>query len=162
MYTTMTVKQILDRKGSEVYSLPPDVSVFSALRFMAEKNIGALMVMRDGELVGVFSERDYARKVALEARNERSTSIEQVMTTQVVAIRLDRKLDECLALMTNKFIRHLPVVDEVNRVVGVISIGDVVKVLIEEQGFVIDQLVLYITGENTVPTIPEKAENRLP
>ncbi len=162
MYTAMTVKQILDRKGSEVYFLPPDVSVFSALRYMAEKNVGALMIMRDGDLVGVFSERDYARKVALEARNERSTSIEQVMTTQVVGIRQDRNVDECLALMTNKFIRHLPVVDEENRVVGVISIGDVVKALIEEQGFVIDQLVHYITGESKAPAIPDKAETRLP
>lgn len=162
MYTAMTVKQILDHKGSDVYALPPDVSVFSALRYMAEKNIGALMVMQEGELVGVFSERDYARKVALEARNERSTSIEQVMTTQVVGIRQDRRLDECLALMTNKFIRHLPVVDEENRVVGVISIGDVVKALIEEQVFVIDQLVHYITGESKAPGIPDRAETRLP
>ncbi len=162
MYTAMTVKQILDRKGTTVYSLPADVSVFSALRYMAEKNIGALMIMQEGELVGVFSERDYARKVALEARNERNTAVEAVMTTQVVGIRQDWKLDECLALMTNKCIRHLPVVDEENRVIGVISIGDVVKELIEEQGFVIDQLILYITGEHTVPAIPEKVENRLP
>ena len=112
--------------------------------------------------MGVFSERDYARKVALEARNERNTTIEDVMTTQVVGVRPSWKLDECLALMTDKFVRHLPVVDEANQVIGVISIGDVVKELIEEQGFVIDQLVLYITGEHTVPAIPEKAENRLP
>jgi CBS domain-containing protein len=162
MYTSITVKQILDRKGSTVFSLSPDVSVFSALRFMAEKNIGAVMVMLEGKLVGVFSERDYARKVALEARNERRTPIEEVMTTQVVGIRQDRGLDECLALMTNKFIRHLPVIDEQDRVVGVISIGDVVKELIEEQGFVIDQLVHYITGEYTVPAIPDKGETRLP
>lgn len=162
MYTSITVKQILDRKGSTVYSLPPDVSVFAALRYMAEKNIGALMVMHEGKLVGIFSERDYARKVALEARNERGTPIEAVMTTQVVGIRQDRKLDECLALMTNKFIRHLPVIDEQDTVVGVISIGDVVKELIEEQGFVIDQLVHYITGENSAPAVPDKAEARLP
>ncbi len=162
MYTTFTVKQILDRKGSDVYSLPPDVSVFSALRYMAEKNIGALMVMQEGKLVGVFSERDYARKVALEARNERNTPIEAVMTSQVVGIRLDQKLDECLVLMINKFIRHLPVVDKQNNVVGVISIGDVVKQLIEEQGFVIDQLVHYITGDNLAPGIPDKAKADLP
>jgi CBS domain-containing protein len=162
MYTSVTVKHILDRKGSTVYSLPPDVSVFAALRYMAEKNIGALMVMHEGKLVGIFSERDYARKVALEARNERGTPIEAVMTTQVVGIRQDRKLDECLALMTNKFIRHLPVIDEQDTVVGVISIGDVVKELIEEQGFVIDQLVHYITGENSAPAVPDKAEARLP
>lgn len=162
MYTSITVKQILDRKGHMIYSLPPDVPVFSALRYMAEKNIGALMVMQDDKLVGIFSERDYARKVALEARNERSTPLEAVMTKQVVAIYQDHKLDECLALMTNKFIRHLPVINERNTVIGVISIGDVVKELIEEQGFVIDQLVHYITGENTAPGIPDKAETRLP
>lgn len=155
MYTTVTVKQILDRKGHQVWSIHPGASILDALRFMAAKNIGALMVIEDGRVVGIFSERDYARKVVLLGRNERNTLVSEVMTTQVIGIKLDRKIEECLALMTGKFIRHLPVVDAAGQIVGVISIGDVVKEIIAEQVFVIDSLVNYITGEKEKPPVPE-------
>lgn len=146
MYTTLTAKQILDRKGYQVWSVDPNVSVLEALQFMAEKNIGALMVIKGKKLVGVFSERDYARKVILKGKTENNTLVKEVMTDQVIGIELDQKLEECLALMTNKFIRHLPVINEDGQIVGVISIGDVVKEIMAEQEFVIDQLVNYITG----------------
>lgn len=147
MYTAATVKQVLDRKGYEVWSLDPDVSILDALRFMAEKNIGAAMVIKAGKPVGIFSERDYARKVALQGKDERQTPISDVMTRQVIGVRLDYEIEMALALMTNKFIRHLPVIDEDNKIVGVISIGDVVKELVAEQKYVIGQLVHYISGE---------------
>lgn len=149
MYTNVTVKQILDRKGYTVWSLDPDTRVLDALRFMAEKNIGAVVVIKDNNPVGIFSERDYARKVILSGKNERDTLIKEVMTRQVIGVELQYGIDACLALMTGKFIRHLPVVDDEDKIVGVISIGDVVKELVADQEFVIDQLVYYITGEPT-------------
>ena len=156
MYTTLTVKQILERKGYHVWSIDPETSILGALQFMAEKNIGAVMVVQDGELVGVFSERDYARKVVVKGRNERDTLVKDVMTRKVIGVDLDQKIEDCLALMTGKFIRHLPVVDDDRGIVGVISIGDVVKELIIEQDFFIDQLVLYVTGARPMPPIPNK------
>ena len=146
MYTTVTVKQILDRKGRQIWSVSPDMSVLDALKFMAEKNIGAVMVIENDELVGIFSERDYARKVVLKGKNERDTLVNGVMTSQIIGIGPNQKIEECLALMTGKFIRHLPVISESKQIVGVISIGDVVKEIIAEQEFVIDQLYNYITG----------------
>jgi predicted transcriptional regulator len=161
MYTTVTVKQILDRKGYDVWSIEADSSVFDALRFMAEKNIGALLVIKDARTVGIFSERDYARKVILMGKNERDTLVKEVMTHHVIGVKLDQKIEECLALMTGKFVRHLPVVDEHQRIVGIISIGDAVKELMAEQVFVIDQLVNYIAGEKPQPAVPEKSEVEL-
>jgi CBS domain-containing protein len=161
MYTTVKVKQILDRKGYRVWSIEPDQSVVDALRFMSEKNIGAAMVMAGGELVGVFSERDYARKVVLEGKNETDTSVADVMTSRVIGVGLHDDIERCLVLMTGKFIRHLPVVDENDRIVGVISIGDVVKELIAEQTFVIDQLVNYVGGDKPEPLVPGRTEANL-
>jgi CBS domain-containing protein len=146
MYSTVKVKQILDRKGYQVWSIDPDQSVVDALRFMSEKNIGAAMVMSAGELVGIFSERDYARKVVLQGRNEVDTKVKDVMTRKVIGVNLNDDLERCLVLMTGKFIRHLPVVEDGAQIVGVVSIGDVVKEMIAEQEFVIDQLVHYVTG----------------
>lgn len=146
MYTTVTVKQILDRKGSQVWSIHPEATIYDAMLFMAEKNVGALMVIEENNLVGIFSERDYARKVVLKGKTEENTLVKDVMTTQVIGISLDHKIEECLALMTKKFIRHLPVCESDGGIIGVISIGDVVKEIIAEQEFVIDQLVNYITG----------------
>lgn len=157
MYTTVTVKQILDRKGHQVWSVSPDDTVVDALKFMAEKNIGAAVVMSAGELVGVFSERDYARKVVLQGRNEHNTRIREVMTGRVIGVGLQDDIERCLLLMTGNFIRHLPVVDEEDRIVGVVSIGDVVKELVAEQEFVIDQLVHYVTGARPRPHVPEKS-----
>ena len=149
MYTNVSVKQILERKGNAVWSLDPDTPVLDALRYMAEKNIGAVVVIKDNVPVGIFSERDYARKVALSGKNERDTMIKEVMTRQIIGVELNSGIDACLALMTGKFIRHLPVVNDEHKIVGVISIGDVVKELVADQEFVIDQLVHYITGEPT-------------
>ena len=149
MYTNVSVKQILERKGNAVWSLDPDTPVLDALRYMAEKNIGAVVVIKENNPVGIFSERDYARKVALSGKNERDTMIKEVMTRQIIGVELNSGIDACLALMTGKFIRHLPVVNDEHKIVGVISIGDVVKELVADQEFVIDQLVHYITGEPT-------------
>jgi CBS domain-containing protein len=147
MYTTVTVAQILERKGDQVWSVDPDVSVYNALQYMADKNAGAVMVIAAGALVGVFSERDYARKVALKGQAEQTTLVKDVMTSPVIGIRPHQNIEDCLALMTSKFIRHLPVMDADEQITGVISIGDVVKEIISEQEFVIDQLVNYISGE---------------
>lgn len=157
MYTTTTVKQILDRKGYDVWSIDADATVFDALELMAEKNIGALLVFDNTKPVGIFSERDYARRLVLKGKNECDTLVEEVMTTRIIGIQLQQNIDECLSLMTGKFIRHLPVVSEERQIVGVVSIGDVVKELVEDQAFVIDQLVNYISGENLNTPIPEKS-----
>ncbi|HLA98836.1 MAG TPA: CBS domain-containing protein [Anaerolineales bacterium] len=140
------VRHCLQTKGNQVYSIHPEASVYEALRLMAEKDIGALLVMEAEKVVGIFSERDYARKVVLHGKSSKETPVREVMTARVVFVRPDQSLDECMALMTNKRIRHLPVV-EGDRVVGVISIGDVVKEIIAEQEFVIEQLANYISGE---------------
>jgi CBS domain-containing protein len=161
MYTTITVKQVLERKGSDVWSIDAEKSVFDALQLMTELNIGALLVVKDDQLVGIFSERDYARKLALKGKNERDTMVREVMTDHVIGVNMHQKIEECLALMTNKFIRHLPVVDDDKQIVGVISIGDLVKELTAEQAFIIDQLVQYIAGEAKKPPIPEKSEVEL-
>lgn len=161
MYTHVTVQQILDRKGYQVWSVEPGVSVLDALSFMAEKNIGAVVVLQDEIPMGIFSERDYARKIVLRGKNERETQVQEVMTHQVIGIEKDYEIDACMALMTNKFIRHLPVVEDC-KIVGVISIGDVVKELVAEQKFVIDQLVHYISGERQKPPIPDPSDMELP
>lgn len=158
MYTTTTVKQILDRKGYDVFSIDAEVSVADALRKMAEVNVGALLVEKGDQFVGVFSERDYARKLVLSGKNEHGTPVKEVMTDHIIVVTLDHKIEECLALMTGKFIRHLPVVDESQQIIGVVSIGDLVKEITAEQAFIIDQLIQYIAGENRKPPIPEKSE----
>jgi len=139
------VKDILRNKGSEVWSIAPESTVYDALCLMAEKNVGAVLVMEDDCLVGVFSERDYARKVALRGKTDKDTQVRAIMTERVVCVRPEQTVEECMALMTDKHIRHLPVVQD-DRVIGVISIGDVVKSIISNQEFVIEQLETYITG----------------
>ena len=158
MYATATVKQVLDRKGRDVWSVSPEMTVLEALAYMAEKNIGAVVVREGENLVGIFSERDYARKVVLEGKTEKETSIRDVMTSKVIGVNPHNTIDECLALMTGKFIRHLPVVGADGTVNGVISIGDVVKETIAEQMFMIDQLVQYVSGEMPEPLVPEKSQ----
>jgi CBS domain-containing protein len=142
----LTVRQCLGRKGDEVWSTRLDATVFEALQLMAEKDIGALLVLESGELVGIFSERDYARKVILYGKSSRGTIVGDIMTTKVICVRPESTIEECMALMTEERIRHLPVLED-ERLVGVISIGDVVKEIISEQEFVIEQLTNYITGE---------------
>lgn len=154
------VKQILDNKGREVWSVRPDDSIYAALELMAEKNIGAVLVMEDDKLVGIFSERDYARKIILFGKASRDTPVKEAMTGRVIAVRADHDVDRCMALMTEKRIRHLPVMRD-DGVVGVISIGDVVKAMISEQANKIQHLEDYITtGHPTVTKLPEKVDER--
>jgi CBS domain-containing protein len=141
----ITVGKYLEQKGRQVWSVSPDATVFEALEVMAEKNIGAVLVMEEGQPVGIFSERDYARKVVLRGRSTRETPVSEVMTEKVLGVSPERTIDDCMALFTEKHIRHLPVVKD-DQVVGVISIGDVVKSIISHQEYVIDQLEDYITG----------------
>lgn len=141
-----TTKLYLQRKGNQVWSTHPDATVFEALQLMAEKDIGALLVMESDQVMGMFSERDYARKVILEGKSSKETPVREIMTPQVVCVTPQHTIEECMAVMTEKRIRHLPVL-EAGEVVGLISIGDVVKSIISEQEFVIEQLTNYITGE---------------
>ena len=138
-----TVQRLLETKGHLVWSIAPDASVFEAVQLMADKRVGALMVVEQNELVGVISERDYAREIVLKDRGSRDTPVRAIMTRRVLYVRPDQSLDECMALMTEKHLRHLPVLDN-GRLVGVISIRDVVKDLISEKEFLIEQLENYI------------------
>lgn len=141
-----SVRGVLQSKGSQVWSTYPDATVYDALKMMSEKEIGALVVLDDGHLVGIFSERDYARKVILLGKTARDTLVRDIMTPKVYSVRPDQTIEECMHLMTDRHIRHLPVVED-DEVVGVISIGDVVKTIISEQKFVIEQLENYISGD---------------
>jgi CBS domain-containing protein len=138
-----TVKQLLEAKTPGIVSISPDASVFEALELMAEKDVGAVVVMRDGQAVGIMSERDYARKVILHHRSSREMTVAQIMTTRVLYVRPAQTVEECMALMSDKHIRHLPVLDD-GRLVGVLSIGDLVRSTISEQQFVITQLERYV------------------
>ena len=140
-----TVNQLLRSKGSAIWSIGPDATVYEALQLMAEKDVGALLVLDEGALGGILSERDYARKIVLKGKTSRDTLVREIMTERVVCVRADQSVEECMALMTNKRIRHLPVLAD-NQLAGVISIGDVVKAIISEQEFIIEQLENYITG----------------
>ena len=139
-----SVKQVLQGKGHDVWSVGPEASVYEAIEMMADKEVGGLVVMEGDSLVGVFTERDYARKVALKGRTSRDTKIKEIMTSHVVYARPTQTVEECMALMTDKRIRHLPVMDG-DELLGVISIGDLVKAIIEEQQHVIEQLEQYIS-----------------
>jgi CBS domain-containing protein len=138
-----TVRQILEHKGRAVYSVGPDDPVLAAIKLMAEQHVGALLVMRDGELVGIMSERDYARKVILLGRSSSETPVWQIMTSPVITVSLATSVADCMHMVTDRRIRHLPVLDG-RRVVGVISIGDLVKSVIEDQQQTIEQLETYI------------------
>ncbi len=142
----ITVKQLLRSKGRAIWSIGPEATVYEALRLMAEKDVGALLVLdAGGGLAGILSERDYARKVVLKGKTSRDTAVREIMTEKVICVRADQNLEECMALMTHKRVRHLPVLEN-HQLVGVISIGDVVKAIISEQEFMIEQLENYITG----------------
>ncbi|MGF6493600.1 CBS domain-containing protein [Luteibacter sp. 621] len=139
------VKHLLGAKGKEVFAVAPDASVYEAVQQMAEKNVGALVVIKGSELVGIISERDYARKVILKDRSSRDTPVADIMTASVITVATDATVDECMRLCTNGRLRHLPVLDG-GRVVGVVSIGDLVKATIDEQKETINQLEAYITS----------------
>ncbi len=140
-----SVNQVLQTKGHEIWSVTPEILVFDALKLIADKNVGALLVLEGDKLVGIFSERDYARKVILRGKASTDTPVREIMSLQVFYVRPEQTIEECMALMTDRRIRHLPVLENDN-VVGVISIGDVVKAIISEQEFTIKQLENYITG----------------
>lgn len=137
-------KNLLDSKGKDVWSVSPRSTVLQAITVMAEKRIGALLVMNGPELCGIFSERDYARKVILKGISSSNTPVSKIMTREVVVAKPEHTVEECMALMTEKRVRHLPVV-EGDAVIGVLSIGDLVKSIIEDQQFTIEQLENYIT-----------------
>jgi CBS domain-containing protein len=139
------VRDILRTKGSIVFSVSPDVTIYDAIAIMADKNVGGLLVTENDKPVGIFTERDYARKVALKEKSSRNTLIKEVMTSKLVTITSDHTVEQCMELMTSRHIRHLPVVDNGN-LCGLISIGDVVRFVIQEQQEIIDQLEHYITG----------------
>ena len=138
-----TVREILQAKPNKVLSIAPDATVLDALKLMADKEVGALVVLEGERLAGIFSERDYARKVILHGKASKDTLVSEIMTHKVVCVRPDQSVEDCMALMTDKRVRHLPILED-KRVIGVISIGDVVKEVISEQRFVIEQLEHYI------------------
>ena len=138
-----TVKQLVEEKSHKLLSIVPSMSVFEALQKMAEFDVGALVILDEGRLVGIFSERDYARKLILHGKSSKETRVGDIMTTRVVCIGPDRSAEECMALMTDKRVRHLPVLED-KKVVAVISIGDVVREMIEDQKHTIEQLEQYI------------------
>ena len=140
-----TVRQLLEAKAPEVFAIGPDEPVIDAIRLMAEKRIGALLVMQAGRLAGIVSERDYARKIVLQGRSSRDTPVRDIMTAEVVSVGLADTADRCMQLVTDRRIRHLPVLDGAN-VLGVVSIGDLVKAVIEDQQLELDQLQRYIVG----------------
>ena len=140
-----TLSQLLHGKGNQVWSIGPDATVYDAIHLMAEKGIGALVVLKDESLVGVISERDYARDVVLKDRSSKETLVKEIMSDKVVYADPHQTVDECLAVMTEKRIRHLPVMDG-DQMLGLVSMGDLVKVVIAEQKLTIDQLERYITG----------------
>lgn len=140
------VKHLLDRKGRHIISVKPDDTVLDAIRLMAEKNIGAVVVMRDDVLSGIMSERDYARKVIVKGRASDETPVADIMTSDVLTTAENESVNNCMEMMTERKIRHLPVVDD-GRVVGMISIGDLVKAIIADQQEEIEQLEHYISGQ---------------
>jgi CBS domain-containing protein len=137
------VRHLIDQKGRGLYSVEPDDPVLEAIRQMAEHHIGALLVMKGTELQGIISERDYARKVILHGRSSAETPVWQIMSSPVLTVRPDQTVEDCMKLMTERRVRHLPVVDG-GRVVGIVSIGDLVKAVIEDQQHTIEQLESYI------------------
>ena len=140
------VKHLLQRKGPEVWSIAPEAMVYEALQLMADKNVGALLVVEAGQLMGILSERDYARKVILLNKSSMTATVREIMTSKVFYVSPESSIEECMAVMTDKHIRHLPVLEN-DQLVGVISIGDVVKEIISDREFMIEQLQNYIVGE---------------
>lgn len=141
----ITVKDILQTKGHEVISITPDTTVYESLTIMADKNVGALVVLDGGTVAGIMSERDYARKVILHGKSSRELQVREIMTSRVYYVRPEQNVQECMAQMTDKHVRHLPVIED-DQLVGIISIGDVVKTIMAEQESTIKLLESYITG----------------
>ncbi len=140
-----TVRHVLNDKGRRVHHIRPDASVRDALALMAEHDVGALVVLDGDNLVGIVTERDYARKIVLKGRTSPTTLVREIMATRVICARLDQTVDECMAVMTAKAVRHLPVLEH-KKIVGIVSIGDMVKCIIDDQKFTIEQLEHYFQG----------------
>ena len=142
-----TIAQLLNAKGKKIWSVEPKATIFEALEIMSEKGIGALLVMEDGKLKGIFSERDYARKVILKGKSSKETPVGELMTKKVFYIDSQKTINDCMAMMTAKRIRHVPVIED-NQVMGIVTIGDVVNQIISEQEVTINHLENYITGSH--------------
>ena len=140
------IKRILETKGHDIWSIEPSATVYEAVHLLAEKKIGALLVMKKDQLVGIFSERDYARQIILKDRSSEATRVEEIMTSKVIHVQPNDEIGDCMALMTEHRIRHLPVIDK-KKVVGMISIGDLVRAVIAEQQSTINDLEKYISGQ---------------
>ncbi len=140
------VKEILAKKGNEIWSVSPNATMFEALQLMADKDIGALLVMEEGKVVGIVSERDYARKVILKGKSSKEIKVSEIMTPDVICASENMQVEEAMAIMSEKKVRHLPVRNEKDELVGIISIGDVVKAIIDEKDYVIVELTRYISG----------------
>ena len=140
-----TVKELLQEKGAAVWTITPKATVYAALELMAQKNIGALVVVEGGNVVGVFTERDYARKVVLKGRSSKTTTVAELMITEVLYVSPEDTIENCMALMTDKRLRHLPVMEN-GQLAGLISIGDIVRAIISDREFTIRELERYITG----------------
>lgn len=144
----VTVSDVLQQKGYEIQSISPDATVFDALKLIAEKNIGSLLILDEaGQVQGIFTERDYARKITLKGKSSKNTPVREIMTIKVFYVEADKTIDECMALMTKHRFRHLPVLKG-GTLIGVVSIGDIVKAVISEKNLLIDQLENYITGRS--------------
>jgi CBS domain-containing protein len=141
----VTVRQLLNEKGHDVFTIGPDNTVFDAIHKMADQNVGSLVVIEGGNPIGIVTERHYARNVFLKGRASPTTRVRDIMEAKVLYARLDQSVEECMAVMTEKRVRHLPVIDQ-GKLIGIVSIGDLVKNIISKQKFVIDQLVHFIHG----------------
>jgi CBS domain-containing protein len=142
------VRNILDQKGRQVWSVHPGDTVYDAIRLMADKDVGALIVVDDGKIVGIVTERDYARNVFLKGRGSPQTLVREIMVRDVACVRPDKSIEECMAIMTARRVRHLPVIGD-EELLGIVSIGDMVKSIISDREFVIEQLEHYIRGART-------------
>lgn len=141
----ITIKELLKKKSGDIWSISPQTSVYQALELMAQKEVGALLVLENDKLVGIFSERDYARKIILKGKASKETAVGELMTTSVYYVTPDNTLEEAMALMTSKHIRHLPIMNQ-GKLSGIVTLGDVVKRIISEQKLTIDELENYVTG----------------
>ncbi len=147
MHSTITIEQVLQRKGHDFFAISPGATAYEALELMAEKNIGALLVVEDGRLTGVFSERDYARKVILKGKSSKNTTVGELMSCPPICAGPALTIRDCMALMTTNHIRHLPVVQD-GALIGLVSLGDVVKMVISEQDSAIQTLENFVTGND--------------
>lgn len=141
----ITIKQLLETKGSDILTIDPDSTVYDAIKLMADHQVGSLLVMDKEKLLGIITERDYSRNVILKGKSSRDTPVNDIMTTNILCVQPEKSVEECMALMTDKRVRHIPVVKN-SSVIGIISIGDLVKAIISEQKFMIEQLEQYING----------------